>query len=472
MNHYEVRKIGEHRGKRRIYMEGPVPTKAGFAPGMTYNVKKVVEKSTLILEVVENGMRVVSKKRRGEKERPVIDIENSDLMEVFKGIEAVRVVVQAGRIFIMPMATEVRAKSRIERLRKKLENGEALSVGSTSSGIGILDYALHQGMMQAGVKTELAFANEIREDCMNHAIENNPGYTDKTITLTAPMQEVVFDKWAMGQLPETDIFVGGIPCSGASIAGRTKRKLEHPEDHPEVGALIVSFIAFIAHTSPSAVILENVPQYAATASMSILRNSLRDLGYDVHETELRAEEWGMLEHRRRLCMIAVSKGISFDIGAIKAPIHEKKSFGDIMEDVPLDHSTWGAIDYLWSKQERDKEAGKGFAPTVVDGNSYKVPTLNKTLHKRQSTGTFIQHPENKKLYRIPTLKEHAACKGIPFDLVGSEATQTFGHEAMGQAISVPPFVSAFKALGEALLKSIKESASNFSLSLHGNVAVG
>lgn len=451
MKHYEIRRVGENRGRRRIWLQGSLPAKGGFLPGSRYSARAVAEKSMLVLEVVADGVRVVSRKQRGEREVPVIDIESNELLQVFDGIESIRVVVEAGRIFILPVATELRAKARLERLRNRIAAGESLATGSTSSGIGILDLAAHDGLERAGVATKLAFANEIREDCMEHAIEHNRIFDEETITLTAPMQELAFDGWAMSQLPEVDLFVAGIPCSGASMAGRTKLKLAHPEDHPDVGGLIVPFLAIVAKVNPAVVVLENVPQYQASASMSILRNSLRDLGYEVHETELDACEWNMLEHRRRMCMVAVTKGVEFSFVDVGRPESVTRRFGEIMDKVPEDHSTWGSIDYLWAKKERDQAAGKGFAPTVVNAFSTKVPTLNKTLHKRQSTGTFIQHPTDETKYRIPTVAEHARCKGVDETLVQG-TTQTFGHEALGQAISVPPFVSVFEALGRALKK--------------------
>lgn len=455
MKHYEVRNIGQNRGVPRIWLQGKLPSKGGFLPGVKYSAKAVAQKSMLVLEVEEGGARVVSHKEKNGREFPVIDINSAELLSVFQGVETVRVVVQAGRIYIMPLASELRAKARLAALRTTIASGQPVTTGSVSSGIGVLDHAAHKGLAKAGIDTRLIFTNEIREDCQNHAMEHNPLYTDETVTVTAPMQELAFDAWGMSQVPECQVMVAGVPCSGASVAGRTKGKLEHAESHPEVGHLVVSFLAILAKMNPVAVVLENVPQYLNTASMCIIRSSLRDLGYTVHETELDAAEWGMLEHRRRMCMVAVTKGIEFDFTMVARPLTAVKTFGDIMEDVPLDHSTWGSIDYLWKKRERDAAEGKGFAPTVINKDSTKIPTLNKTLHKRQSTGTFIQHPENPELYRIPTIAEHAAAKGVDKHLIApQEVTQTFGHEALGQAISVPPFVSVFEALGKALKASL------------------
>lgn len=449
MKHLEVSKIGDHRGAPRIWIQGRKASMAGFHPGVKFEALVDKERPLLTLVPCGNGTRVVSRKRKGDRELPVIDLNSKDLLRVFDGLSSVRVVVSDGKIQILPVASEWRAMRRLERIRNRVVSGVPLEVGSTSSGIGVLDLAAHGGFADSGVETHLAFANEIRDDCMEHAVERNPAFSRDTITLTMPMQELVFDGWAMSQLPEVDVFLASLPCSGASIAGRTKRRLEHPEDHPEVGHLVVSYLAMVARFNPAITVLENVVPYRSSASMSIIRNQLRDLHYDVFELELAAEEWNLLEHRKRLCMVAVTRGLAFDPSMVRRPAPRVVTFGEIMESVDPGHGTWGRIDYLWSKLERDVAAGKGFSPTVVDAGSTRLPTLNKTLHKRQSTGTFIQHPEDPDKYRIPTVGEHALAKGIPLDLVEG-VTQTFGHEILGQALSLPPFRSVFEAIGRSL----------------------
>jgi DNA (cytosine-5)-methyltransferase 1 len=450
MKHLEVVKIGNNRGTPRIWIEGRKAEAGGFLPGTRYAAMMDPTKCLLTLEVVESGMRVVSRKAKGAKELPVIDINSNELLSMFAGLDSVRVVVQNRCIHILPIASELRARRRLSRLRQRIQSGERLSFGSTAAGIGILDKAAHDGFALAGLQSKLDVAVEIRDDCMEHAISNNPVYTNETLTVTAPMQEVAFDPWTMSRMQEQDVFCLGIPCSGASIAGRSKRGLEHPESHPEVGHLCVAFLAMMARLNPVACVLECVVPYRHSASMAIIRNQLRDFGYAVHETELDAADWGMLEHRRRFCMVAVTNGIQFSFDELQqAQPPVVRRFGDVMDLVDPTHSTWGRIDYLWNKLARDQQAGKGFSPTIVDANSTRVPTLNKTLHKRQSTGTFIQHPTDPDLYRIPTVMEHARCKGVSEALVRG-TTQTFGHEVLGQAISVPPFVAVFDLLAKAL----------------------
>lgn len=452
---YAVRKIGSHRGSPRLWLEGREPAKGGFLPGTRFNTRIDTGRALLVLEAVEDGVRIVSGKQRGDRMIPVIDINSKDLLDVFSGIEAVRVIVRDGLISILPLASEVRARERVIRLKDGLANG-SLSTGSVSTGIGVLDRAAHEGLEQAGVACRLAFANEIREDCVEHMCERNPIVDDRTVTLTAPMQELAFDEWAMSRLPKVDVLVGGIPCSGASRPGRAKRGASHAEAHPEVGHLIVAFLAIIAKVNPSAIVLENVPVWGTSASMLILRNQLRDLGYDVHETTVQSPDWNVLEHRERLCVVAVTKGIEFGFDGLERPEPVNRRFGEIMDDVPADAACWSELTYLKEKRVRDEEAGSNFKMTVLTPDSEKVPTLNKTLWKRQSTGSFVQHGENPNLLRLPTVREHARCKGVWEDMVAGMGL-TFGHEALGQSITVPPFVSVFKLLGQALKRFAAEA---------------
>ncbi|MBG6083030.1 DNA cytosine methyltransferase [Rubrivivax gelatinosus] len=457
---YAVRKIGSHRGSPRLWLEGREPAKGGFLPGTRFNIRTDSERALLVLEAVEDGVRIVSGKQRGDGQIPVIDINSKDLLAMFESIEAVRVVVQSGRISILPMASEVRARERLVRLKQKLARGEPLRTGSVSSGAGILDRAAHEGLELAGVRAKLAFANEIREDCLEHMCKVNPIVDRDTVTLTAPMQELAFDEWAMSQLPKVDILIGGIACSGASRAGRAKRGAGHTESHPEVGHLVVAFLAIIAKVNPIAVVLENVPTWATSASMCILRNQLRDLGYEVHETIVRSAEWNVLEHRERLCVVAVTRGVSFSFEALERPAPMERRFSEVMDHVELDAECWSEMRYLKDKRERDAEKGSNFKMTVLTPASTSVPCLNKTLWKRQSTGAFVAHPVNPDLLRLPTVNEHARCKGVWPDMVENVGL-TFGHEILGQSVTVPPFLSVFKLLGFALQACARQTANAF-----------
>ena len=381
MKSYEVTRIGHHRGRPRLWLEGIKALMGGFFPGKRFEAKKDLEKQMLVLELSETGCRIVSRKLKGEKEIPVIDINSMELLSVFEGVEAVRVVVQQGRIFILPLSSEIAVRERLNRLKSKLESGEPIQIGSLSHGGGVLTHALHAGLRDAGIESKLAFANEIRAELLDQASEYNDSWDGDTIPLAAPMQELAFDAWAMNHLPKVEILEAGLPCSGASVAGRAKRGLEHPEAHPDVGHLVVPFLAIIAKVQPAVILLENVKQYLTSASMCILRNQLRDFGYDLHEEVLQAADWNALEHRERMCMVAVTKGLSFDFSSLARPERCERRIGDILDPVSEDALCWSRMEGLKAKQERVPDSTEKYTCVGFRFETfiYKSPQASKSM---------------------------------------------------------------------------------------------
>jgi DNA (cytosine-5)-methyltransferase 1 len=449
MKSYEVTKIGHHRSRPRLWLEGIKAIMGGFLPGKRFDARKDQEKQMLVLELSDVGCRIVSRKLKGEKETPVIDINSMDLLSVFEGIDSVRVVVQQGRIFILPLYSEIAAKERLDRLKSKLESSEPIQIGSLSHGGGVLTHALHTGLKDAGIASKLAFANEIRPELLDQASENNDAWDGNTIPLAAPMQELAFDAWAMNHLPKVEILEAGLPCSGASVAGRAKRGLDHAEAHPEVGHLVVPFLAIIAKVQPAVILLENVKQYLNSASMCILRNQLRDFGYDIYEEVLQAADWNTLEHRERMCAVAVTKGLSFDFTLLARPERCERRIGEILDPVSANASSWSRMDGLKAKQERDRAEGKGFAMQIVTAFDTKCPTITKGYAKVRSTDPKLQHPSDPDLLRQFSPAEHARIKGIPEQLV-SGLSATLAHELLGQSVCYEPFRAVGRLIGRAL----------------------
>ena len=442
-----IKKIGNHRGAPRVWLEGSQASNAGFLPGQRYDVQ--VEGQKVVLQANADGSRVVSSKVSGERVNPVIDLNSKSLLAVFDGMDAVRVVVKEGQIFLLPLASELKKQERFTRLRARLETGTPLSTASLSFGGGILTHALHAGLAAGGVLSNLAFANEIREELLEHAKVHNDAWAPSTIPLAAPMQELAFDERAMSHLPKIDVLEMGLPCSGASPAGKSKRALSHPEDHPEVGHLVVGALMILAKANPSIVVLENVPQYAKSASASILRTQLRDLGYRTHETTLNGKQWGSLEDRTRWCMVAVSEGIPFSFDQLQpgpVPVVRVK---DILDPVPLDHPSYKDRQGLKDKMERDKAAGKGFMMQFVSEDDLRVGTLTKGYMKDRSTDPKLLHPTDSELSRLFTPAEHARVKGVPERLIAGLSATT-AHGVVGQSVSYPCFVGVGKHLAATL----------------------
>ena len=273
---YWLKKIGLHRGAPRLWFETLRVKSAGLVPGGRFDVMALHNGVKLVASAT--GQYAVSSKERNGRCLPVVDINNREVLEPLGGQQVVRVIVRSDGIFVLRAASEQAKTERIERLLSKLSSGEKLASASIAHGAGVLSNAAHAGFAAAGIELDLEVLCEIDETYVEQSLNCNP-VSSHTVPLCAPIQELVQDEWLMRQVPKMEVLEMGLPCSGASRAGKAKRGLSMMEDHPEVGHLIYAALALIQKLQPAAIVLENVEDYRSSASAQILRSQLRDMGY-------------------------------------------------------------------------------------------------------------------------------------------------------------------------------------------------
>lgn len=443
-----VKKIGTHRGAPRLFLDGLQASRAGFAPGDRFNV--AIDGTSVVISRNKDGSRTVSRRDKGDQAYPVIDINNKELLAMFEGMDELRVVVAKDHVYLLPLASQVKKVERIERLAGKIARGEPLAMGSLSHGGGILSHAIHQGLNDAGMRADLTFVNEIRTDLIEHAIGQNDAWGENTRAVVMGMQEVAQDDWLLQALPKLEVLEMGLPCSGASQAGRTKRALEKMEDHPEVGHLMFAALTILSKTQPAVVLLENVPQYAKSASAQILRLQLRDMGYTCHEAVLEGKDFGCLENRVRWCLVGVTAGVEFDFERLAPTVRMVNTMADVIDySIADDDPKWRAYQGLKDKAARDKEDGKGFRMQVVTEDSTSIPTLRKGYAKAGTCDPLLQHPTDPSLLRLLTAAEHARVKGVPPGLIEG-LSETIAHQLLGQGIVYEPFRAVGQRIGESV----------------------
>lgn len=443
-------KIGTNKGIRRIWIQGERLRQVGFLPGQGYRVE--INDKHIVLHLDDSGKRAVAHGGKKEAPFPIIDLNNKEVDEAYAGMETVRIIMRKGEIHILPLASDIRVQERMLRAKEIFDNNMPIPIGSLSHGGGVMSLAFHEGFEKAGLKSELVFANDIRDELLDQACNHNPAWTVNTQYLAAPMQELAFDPWLMNKVSKCLVLEAGIPCSGASVSGRAKRGLGQPEDHPEVGHLVVAFLAIIAKVNPLIINLENVVPYQSSASMSIIRNHLTEWGYDIHEIVLAGNDFNVLENRKRMVMVAVTRGIEFDFAKLQYPEKRKLLLSDILDDVPLDDPSWSKMEGLKKKEISDKAAGKSFAMQIFDGTEDHIGTLTKGIQKNRSTDPKILHPTNPDLLRIPTPSENARAKGIP-EVVVKDMSKTIAGELLGQSIVYPKFVEVSRLIGQTLIET-------------------
>lgn len=451
-----VCKVGFHRGSARIWLQGRKPAQAGFVPQVRFRPVKDEKRLRLTLVVDPHGSRIVSRKAAsdGQSFIPVIDINQNELLAMFYGMDSVRVIMCDGEIIIEALHSAKRLKERLERVKGKLVSGTPLSVGSLSLGAGILSKAIHDGLQAGGISTRLRFVNDICETYIEQAARANPVWRAETVALSMPLQELAFDKDVMNSLPQIDVLDAGLPCEFASKSGRAKNKTICAEAHPEVGHLVAPFLALVAQVNPAILIVENVEIWLGTASRYILEKQLRDFGYEVSFTTVHANDWGVLENRVRMCLVAHSVGMSFSLDELTPPMKEVPSLGEIMDDVPLDDAMWSSMDYLVQKEARDIQAGKNFAMKVHTGNSTSIGVCGRGYRRRRSTEPKIQHPLNPKLLRLLTVNEQARSMGVDPALVAG-LCDTTASQLLGQGVCPLPFEAVAKLIAASFRKLVE-----------------
>lgn len=280
-----------------------------------------------------------------------------------------------------------------------------------------------------------------------------------------------------------DIIVGGPPCQGMSLSGARN-------ESDKRNRLYKSFVRIVQDLAPEAFLLENVP-----GLVSLFGGKIRDeiisefsaLGYTVKYQILRASDFGVPQHRRRVVFVGF-KHKSFEF---PKPSHfevpedgQKKmvSCKDALSDLPsLPDSTFlGSVvqhyetasrnDYqaLMRKSSTDvynhiaaahSEKTRSIIALVPAGKNYQ--TLPDELKKtRKFNVAWTRFPEDEpsptidtghrhhfhyRECRVPTARECARLQSFPddFHFIGNK-TQQFRQ--VGNA--VPPLMA--KALGFAI----------------------
>ncbi len=139
-------------------------------------------------------------------------------------------------------------------------------------------------------------------------------------------------------IEEVDIVAGGPPCQPFSRAGASKirslvRDGKRPANDPRAN-LWRSFFEIVDTLEPKGVLLENVPEFTSAREGSILLEFLDELnsrGYQPYANVVEAWRYGVPQHRKRLFVIALLKGMQFEW---PTPQTDTCTLGDAIEDLP------------------------------------------------------------------------------------------------------------------------------------------
>lgn len=423
-------KIGKANNNSRLWLEGLRLNDVGFTRGTPFRFTSIPELSTVLLDKCPESQKTntVSGKKRAnlDEYKPVIDINNKDLTSVLGDFDTVRVMYYANRLLVQAHTNELNARTAIEDLEINTK-ARKLTMGVIGVGGGVFSAAIKEGLKDTNIDLETSWMIDIENKYLQNNIDNTQNVSDNTIIVEGDASDV-----EVNLLTPVNIFMISNACTGLSPAGKAKNQLEHAEEHKKSGLMVLKTLEIIEKYMPPVIWHENVIQFESSASAALFAGKLKQLGYNIQWGRY-GGEMGTLEERKRSIICATHKSLNFDMAHHLLPVMEKEQkLKDVMDNVPLDSDTWKPYTYLVEKAVRDKEAGKGFMPQHFTGDEPAISVLRAGIHKVGSTDPLFIHPENPKLFRLPTVGEHARFMKIPESIVANQSA-TVAHEILGQS---------------------------------------
>ncbi len=134
---------------------------------------------------------------------------------------------------------------------------------------------------------------------------------------------------------DIDVIIGGPPCQAYSLVGRARDKNGMQEDPRNY--LYVQYGRFLKKYRPKLFIFENVTGLLSAEKGKYFKNiqeDFRDLGYVVEPFIVNANEFGVLQNRKRIIIIGWKKDLYLSFGRLtdqSSPAYKVRS---ILKDLP------------------------------------------------------------------------------------------------------------------------------------------
>lgn len=255
-------------------------------------------------------------------------------------------------------------------------------------------------------------------------------------------------------IPDHDILVGGFPCQAFSQAG-LKKGFEDTR-----GTLFFDIARILRAKHPRAFLLENVKNLQGHdhgRTFETIRQTLEDLGYDVHARVLAAKDFGVPQNRERIYIVGFDKSQVPNYADFRYPDPPKTPtrLGDILESNVDEKYT--ISDALWEGHQRrkveNKAAGKGFGYTLFTPDSPYANTISARYYKDGSEILIEQYGKNP---RKITPREAARLQGFPDKFI-IPVSDMQAYKQFGNSVAIP----VVHAVAEQIISVLDNCGSSF-----------
>lgn len=161
----------------------------------------------------------------------------------------------------------------------------------------------------------------------------------ETEVIHADLTEVKISEIEEGiENANVDVIVGGPPCQGFSIVGRSKiasLNENNPAFNDPRNNLYKTFIKIVERFRPRLFVMENVPGILSTAKGTVrddIINGFNAIGYETTAEILNAVDYGVPQNRRRVFFIGNREGLEGD--PFPVPERNRVTVWEAISDLP------------------------------------------------------------------------------------------------------------------------------------------
>jgi DNA (cytosine-5)-methyltransferase 1 len=328
------------------------------------------------------------------------------------------------------------------------------------AGIGGIRLGFEQAF---GEKLTTVFAGEWDEYARRTYRENFDDRFDISGDIT---------KIAETDIPKFDICLAGFPCQAFSLAGQRKGFADNFKGMAR-GTLFFDVARICAEHNPKVIFCENVKgltTHDKGRTFGIIRGTLTELGYTVHEKILNSKDFGVPQNRERIYIVAFRNDIDSSGPIFPEASDSTKRIRDIVEDAPIATRYYLSETYvetLRRHRARHEAKGHGFGYEIRDWNDIAGAIVcggmgrerNLLIDNRphgMKPETHIKGEINREGIRKMTPREWARLQGYP-DTFKLPLADVHLYKQLGNSVSVPVIKAIAEQVKTILEKNDKEA---------------
>ena len=254
------------------------------------------------------------------------------------------------------------------------------------------------------------------------------------------------------RIPTFDICLAGFPCQAFSLAGQRKGFDDNFRGLSR-GTLFFDVVRICALHKPKVIFCENVKGliiHDKGRTFKIIKGSLEELGYTVHEKVLNSRDFGVPQNRERIYLVAFHNTINSQDFMFPQPTDSTKRIRHIIEKSPVSAKYYLSevyVETLRRHRARHEAKGNGFGYEIRSWDSIAGAIVcggmgrerNLIIDHRQTDLTPVTHIKgqiNREGIRKMTPREWARLQGFPDSYI-LPLSDVHLYKQLGNSVSVP-----------------------------------